>query len=418
MKRLLATLVLISASLLPLRAAGPSEFIYVESNIQSANGNSIFAFQRGSDGSFTQVPGSPFLSGGTGVQDRTFLFGPYDSDNNLVIDKGRQLLFAVNSGSDTIAVFNIKHDGSLKAIAGSPFPSGGSNPTSLAISGDILYVVNKNGDFIVQTGLQPNYTAMKINVDGSLTPVPNSTANVSYDSSPSQALVVPGTDIVFGNDFRGGLIENFKADPEGRLRAQAPTALPPNRDIPLLNVFGTVLRLGNLPLGLALHPKQPLLYVGFVGANLLGVYSYDTNGQLSFVTVSHNSGLAICWLRSNRAGTRLYTSNNGVEGIAATDPFSTVSVYDLSNPAAPNEIQNLQLAGMGNASQIELSNDERFVYLVGQRATTFIPEGQGNALHIFTVRPDGTLSEDHAPIQLAVPVGTQPQGIAVFSPQN
>jgi hypothetical protein len=38
--------------------------------------------------------------------------------------------------------------------------------------------------------------------------------------------------------------------------------------------------------------------------------------------------------------------------------------------------------------------------------------------YIFTVQPDGTLSEDHAPIQLAVPVGAQPQGIAVFSPQN
>ena len=418
MKRLLATLLLISGSLLPLRAAETAEFIYVESNIQSTNGNSIFAFQRGSDGSFTSVPGSPFPSGGTGVQDTSFIFGPYDSDNNLVVDKGRRLLFAVNSGSDTIAVFNINRDGSLKAIAGSPFPSGGSNPTSLAISGDILYVVNKNGDFIVQTGLQPNYTAMKIHADGSLTPVPNSTANVSYDSSPSQALVVPGTDIVFGNDFRGGLLETFKADAEGRLRAQPPVALPPVRNIPLINLYGTPLRLGNLPLGLALHPKQPLLYVGFVGANLVGVYSYDANGQLSLVTVAPNSGLAICWLRSNRAGTRLYTSNNGVEGDPVHDLFSTASVYDLTNPAAPREIQNLQLSGVGNASQIELSTDERFVYLVSQRAAPVIPPGQGNALHIFTVQPDGTLSEDHAPIQLAVPVGAQPQGIAVFSPQN
>ena len=208
------------------------------------------------------------------------------------------------------------------------------------------------------------------------------------------------------------------ADAEGRLRAQPPVALPPVRNIPLINLYGTPLRLGNLPLGLALHPKQPLLYVGFVGANLVGVYSYDANGQLSLVTAAPNSGLAICWLRSNRAGTRLYTSNNGVEGDPVHDPFSTVSVYDLTNPAAPREIQNLQLSGVGNASQIELSTDERFVYLVSQRAAPVIPPGQGNALHIFTVQPDGTLSEDHAPIQLAVPVGTQPQGIAVFSPQN
>jgi 6-phosphogluconolactonase (cycloisomerase 2 family) len=399
-------------------ASTGSEFVYVESNIQSPNGNSIFAFHRDSDGSLTTVPGSPFPAGGTGVQDQSFVFGPYDSDQNIAIDASGRLLFAVNSGSDTIAVFHINANGSLSPIQGSPFPSGGTNPVSLALRGDKLIVVNKNGDFAHESALQPNYTVMRVNPDGSLQPIAGSTVNVSFESSPAQALVVPETNIVFGDDFRGGLLHTFRLGEDGKLRERQSTALPPDPGIPVLDLYGTPLRLGNFPLGLAIHPKLPLLYVGFVVESQLGVFSFDDEGDLQFLRTAPNSGLAICWLRSNRAGTRLYTANNGVVGDPVHDPFSTVSVYDLSDPATPREIQNLQTAGFGNASGIELSADEKFVYVIDQRATKFIPPGQGNALHVFTILADGTLAEEHSPTQLNVPVGTQPQGIAVFAERN
>src|SRR5882762_6413512 len=91
-------------------ASSPT-IIYVESNVQSQNGNAIIAFQHNSNGSVTAVPGSPFPTGGTGVQDTSLGVGPYESDQNIVIDKERKLLFAVNSGSDTIAVFHVNDNG-------------------------------------------------------------------------------------------------------------------------------------------------------------------------------------------------------------------------------------------------------------------------------------------------------------------
>lgn len=416
-KRLIRITVFIIACFIAAQAAfaGSSEFVYVESNIQSANGNSIFAFHREVDGSLSPVNGSPFLAGGAGVQDQSFIFGPYDSDQNLVVDSRRRMLFAVNSGSDTVAAFRINSDGSLTAVTGSPFPSNGTNPVSLALAGDILFVVNKNGDFAHESALQPNYTALSIKSDGSLEPVEDSTVNVAFDSSPAQALVIPGTNLLFGADFRGGVLQSFKFDGNGRLHQQPPVSLPANPDIPFLNVYGTLLRLGNFPLGLSAHPRLPLLYVGFVVESRLGVYSYNHDGRLKFLRSVSNSGLAICWVRTNRSGTRLYTGNNGVVGDPVHDPFSTVSVYDLSDPETPREIQNIQIAGVGNVNQIELSNDEQSLYVVSQRAAPVIPEGQGNALHTFTILGDGTLSEKHLPIQLAVPVGTQPQGVAVYS---
>src|SRR5262245_46838682 len=92
---------LVLGSLLPAYTASAQgsspTFGYVESNIQSPNGNSILAYRRNADGSLTPVNGSPFLSGGAGVQDTTIALGPYDSDQNIVIDPERRLLFAVNS---------------------------------------------------------------------------------------------------------------------------------------------------------------------------------------------------------------------------------------------------------------------------------------------------------------------------------
>lgn len=398
-------------------AAAASEFVYVESNIQAADGNSIFAFQRNTDGSLSPIAGSPFLTNGTGVQDRSFIFGPYDSDQNIAIDAVRRLLFAVNSGSDTIAVFHINGDGSLKPIAGSPFPSAGTNPVSLGLAGNILYVVNKNGDFGHESALQPNYTAFRIRPDGSLAHIQDATVNVAFGSSPAQALVVPGRNLVFGADFLGGVLQSFKTDGEGHLAQRPPVSLPANPAIPVLDLYGTSLRLGNFPLGLAVHPRLPLLYVGFVVESTLGVYSFNEEGSLKFLRAVPNSGLAICWVRVNKDATRAYTGNNGVVGDPAHDPFSTVSVYDLSDPETPREIQNLQLRGVGNVTQIELSPDQQTLYVISQRATKYIQPGQGNALHIFTIRRDGTLSEDQAPIPFNVPDGTQPQGVAVFNAQ-
>jgi len=416
------------------QAATP-EFVYVESNVQSLNGNSILAYARKTDGSLQPLAGSPFTTGGTGVQDTSFVFGPYDSDQNIVIDAQRKLMFAVNSGSDTIAVFRIASDGSLQAIPGSPFPSGGVNPVSLAISGDILFVVNQNGDLGRLLPVQPNYTTLRILANGSLGPVSSvagpilnqtqaylprgasqgrTRVDLAFGSSPSQAYLVPGTHLMFGADFRAGLLQSFQYDNRGRLFQRPPTALPVNPNIP--RFISQDLRLAEFPLGLASHPRLPLLYVGYVVTNQLGVFSYSRDGDLSFVRAVPNSGLAICWLRSNRAGTRLYTSNNGVVGDPAHDAFSTVSVYDLSVPESPREIQNIQLSGVGNASQIELSSDEKTLYVVSQRATGAIPPGQGNALHVFSIQANGTLVESQAPIVIDVPVGTQPQGIAVYRP--
>lgn len=389
-----------------LHATDSNQYVYVESNISAANGNSIFALKRESDGNLTPLPGSPFLTGGAGVQYTGPNLGPFDSDQEVITNPQGTILFAVNSGSDSIAVFHINNDGSLKAVDGSPFPSGGNDPVSLALNGNLLYVANQSGDFARPSTILPNYTVMTVESDGILVPIGDDktndsshrfqpTVSVAAGSSPSQALFIPGSNLIIGDDFLGGLLDPFQADGQGRLQAMPSIALPAAE-------FDAATP--RLPLGMSFNPGAPILYVGYVTANKIGVYRYSENGALKFLRTVPNAGQGICWIRSNQRGTRLYTTDTTT---------NQVSVYDATDPEFPVEIQTLTLEGAGNAFQISLSGDGKSIYTISQRTSTSLPPGQGNVLHTLSVRADGTVDETGSPITFNVPSGTRPQGVAV-----
>jgi len=109
-------------------------------------------------------------------------------------------------------------------------------------------------------------------------------------------------------------LQSFKFDDEGCLHQQLPVALPAVAGLPIITLYGTPLQAGMFPLGLYTHPRMRLLYVGFVVVNRVGIYSFDKEGRLEFLRSVPHPGLAVCWLRVNRNGTRLYTGNNGLSG--------------------------------------------------------------------------------------------------------
>ena len=377
----------------------PSGVVYVESNVGVAGGNSVLAFRRDGQGNLTPLQGSPFLTGGTGVFDTSLQLGPFDSDQNVIANPEHTLLFAVNAGSNTIAVFHILSDGSLVPVDGSPFPSGGINPVSVGLKDGILTVVNKDQDPNQNTAASlPNYTTFRVTPKGKLIPVRHATVEVAFGISPSQALTTPSAPVVFSTDFLGGLVESFVIQPDGRLFRNQPQTLPDSE------FAGT--NAPHLPLGLAVHPQFPFLYVGFTPISRVGVYQYDAVGGLTFLRTVADSGAAVCWLTVNKAGTRLYASNTG---------DNSISVFDLTDPSTPVEIQHVKLNGVGSSFQFALSTDGQFLHVIDQRAGASVPLGQGNSLHVLLVNPDGTLSEvASSPTTLTLPAGTRPQGVVAF----
>jgi 6-phosphogluconolactonase (cycloisomerase 2 family) len=281
------------------------------------------------------------------------------------------------------------------------------------VSGDLLFVANQNGDsphlsgpvLEGRTTRLPNYTSFRIAADGSLSQVAGSTVKVARLTDPTQVVAMPNSNILFGVDFLGGLIESFRFDDEGKLHQNPTFALPDSEFTDPNNGFAP-----QVILGIINHPTLPLIYIGEPPINRVGVARYNHEGRLQFLRSVPNSGQAVCWFRINRAGTRMYTSN---QGFADT---SSVSVYDLSDPEQPKEIQIIPLAGQGNSAQLELSADEKTVFIVTQNFNTAIPLTQGKALHIMGVASDGTLTADN-PVQITVPIGAEPQGLATYSPR-
>src|SRR6266513_4010968 len=107
-----------------------SPAVYVQTN--DTTGNEVVVFSRVEDGAL--APLGRYSTGGRG----TGLPHLASAGSVVLSDDGRWLL-VVNAGSDEVSLFAVQPDGlRLADRAG----SGGSKPTSVAVSGAIVYVLN------------------------------------------------------------------------------------------------------------------------------------------------------------------------------------------------------------------------------------------------------------------------------------
>src|SRR3954470_11926750 len=107
-----------------------SPAVYVQTN--DATGNEAIEFSRTGDGAL--APQGRYSTGGRGTG------SPHLASAGSVVltDDGRWLL-VVNAGSDELSVFAVEPDGLRLS---NRIGSGGSNPTSVAVRGELAYVLN------------------------------------------------------------------------------------------------------------------------------------------------------------------------------------------------------------------------------------------------------------------------------------
>jgi 6-phosphogluconolactonase (cycloisomerase 2 family) len=382
------------------KAPSASGTVYIESNASAPRSNEILAF-RYAHGALSARGVRRYPTEGSGSHDLSNS-GVLDADQELITNAGRTLLFAVNSSSDTIAVFHIEADGDLVPVAGSPFPSGGRAPSSVGLAGGTLIVANKAQDGVRDLSrVRPNYTSFHVRADGSLSG-PISSIAVPAGSSPLQAYVTPDEKVLITSE-EAGVFRAFRIGPGGQLRQGpgSPVRLPDA-------VFPGGRRVPNVwPAGLVSHPRQKILYAQLANLSETIVYRWDDQARLTFVRALRNPHSFLpCWTHVNALGTRMYSGNAGSDNL---------SVFDIAHdPSNPREIQSVRLDAPGNPWNFELDPTGEVIFLLDMRAVRQIPPGRGNQLHALRIAPDGRLTEEQSsPVKIPVPVGTNPIGLAI-----
>jgi 6-phosphogluconolactonase (cycloisomerase 2 family) len=375
------SLILVTGALLlgAASAQKPRTYVYVESNIGTVpDQNSIYAFGNNGRGKLISLAGSPYLTGGTGVQAPGS--SELNADQELTANATGTALYGVNGHTNTIAAFTVNADGTLTTIPGSPYDSGGQNPISIGTSGKFLVVANKNFDPNQNIDdAVPNYTTFSVKRNGGLAMNPGSTIDLAAGSGPSQALVSGRGHLLFGLELFTSRIACYSYDRAGLMTETSS--------------IGPIEENGAF-LGEILHPSQRVLYACNL-TSTLGVYSFDSDGVISFVTSVANEGIDICWLRLNAAGTRLYSSESVT---------NSLTVYDTTDALNPVQLQHVTLnAPDGFVINIELDPTEEFLYALA-----------GHGIHVLNVDASGMLSETVSPAIIPTSSDDTPLGLAVI----
>ena len=161
-------------------------------------------FSRAEDGALAPLGRSSTGGRGTGL--------PHLASAGSVVlsDDGRWLL-VVKAGSDELSLFAVQPDGLRLA---DHVPSGGSKPTSVAASGELVYVLN-NGT--------PNISGFNL-TDGKLTALMDSTRPLSgAGAGPAQISFTPGGGALIVTERGTNSISSYVLDQRGY--AQGPTTI-------------------------------------------------------------------------------------------------------------------------------------------------------------------------------------------------
>jgi 6-phosphogluconolactonase (cycloisomerase 2 family) len=285
--------------------------VYVNDN--TADANAIAAFDRHGDGSLTPLSGSPFAAGGAGTGS---IVG---SQGALQVTADGQYLLAVDAGSNQISVLRILPNGSLAPVGGRQTASGGVEPVSVAVHGNLVYVANE-GDKTSGTG--SNFTGFTLNAGGRLTPLSNSTFALPGTAKPGDILFnSTGTNLigieVGTTDPSTFRIDSFLVGGDGRIT--------PAPGSPFAAEAAG-------PFGSEFSPADPShLYVsnahGGAGNGSVSAFNVAGNGALTSIGASPYADhqTAPCWVEISHDGRYLFTVNTG---------STTISSYQILSDGA------------------------------------------------------------------------------------
>lgn len=297
-------------------------FVYVMTNKSFTN--SVVQYSRGANGSLTFVREVATGGRGTGVT----VVDPLGSQDSLVLTGDGHFLLAANAGSNQVSVLEVVNG---QLTWRDKVWSGGDFPNSIALSGDLVYVLDAKGAV-------PRIIGFRLDPNGFLHMIPGSRVNLPPGSAGAN-------DIRFSEDGAKLLVAVsgtnqilvFEVADDGR-------AGPP---MPQTSA-------GASPFGVRFGRNG--IAVISEAAGSVSSYSFTATDMLNAISGAvTDTQAASCWLSLNRTKTLAYVSNTG---------SGTISSYQIDGNGALT-LANAVAANTGGAPiDSSLSRDGKFMYVV------------------------------------------------------
>lgn len=290
--------------------------VFVQTNDAAAN--EVVAFRRSDEGRLVEIGRYSTGGAGSGV--------PHLKSQGSVVVTGKTLLVA-NAGSDDVSAFAVMEDG--LELRGR-LPSGGTAPTSIAVRGDLIFVLNSGGE--------PNLTGFQLGARG-LEPL--TVARALPGTDPAQAGFTPdGTALLVTDRANDSILElAVSADDLGE---------------PVVHASS-----GKTPYGFDFAPDGTLVVTEAAGAQVgeASVSSY-ARGVEPVSRAVRNTRSEVCWAAVTGDGRFAFVTNFG-DGTVSSYRIGGDGTLELLDAVAAST--NLGSPGIRDEA---LTPDGRFLYAI------------------------------------------------------
>ena len=336
---------------------GGPRAVYTITN--QVGGNAVAVFARAADGTLT--PAGSFSTGGAGTG------AGLGSQGAVTLSNDGRLLFTVNAGSNDVSVFRVDPQG-LSLL--SRTPSGGTLPTSVTVSRNVVYVLN--------TGGAGNISGFTVGSTGGLTPIAGSTKSLSTAAAgPAEVSFSPDGRELVVTEKGTSQLDVYPVDKNGVAGERT-----------------SYTSAGGTPFGFAFGPRNLLFVSEAAAPGSASSYALNNEGNLQVISgavLTHHG--APCWAVVTTDGRFGYTGNGS----------GSVSGFSIAPDGAIRLLGDGATAVIGNGvNDIALSANSRYLYV--------LQTGGAQAIHAFRVQDDGSLTA-LGPVG-GLPTGTR--GLAAF----